>query len=754
MKRRPWTPLAFAALSLVLIASLFMMSQATQGSARFGQRYSVLLVINAVGLAGLVILIALQVRRLVRDLRLRRAGAQLTLRMLVLFAGLALTPVIIVYGFSLDFLRRGIDSWFDVRIADAMEDALKLSRNALDQRMQGLLKQTERLAGELADDPIRLSPIAIGELGGPADSEVTDPSLPADLDALRARAGADELVLLTRSGRIVASSSELDEMVPNIPSQSVLLHLRQGRSYIGLDPIRDSALMVRVVVGVAALDPGRDPGVLQALYPVSPHVNRLADNVQSAYEKYKELAYLREQLKLGFAMTLTLVLLMSALGAIWAAFYSAHRLTAPIRDLAEGTRAVAGGNYGQALHVAARDDLGFLVESFNEMTRRLALARDEARLSQAQVEAQRAYLEAVLARLSSGVLTLDAVGRVRTANPSAAKILGLEPHGLLDQGLEEIAGRHAHLTPLMETLLLRTRGTEDDWSAQLQVFGAGGRQVLICRGTRLSSGSSESREQVIVFDDVTALIQGQRDAAWSEVARRLAHEIKNPLTPIQLSAERIRQKYLAAQSGREAEVLDRLTHTIVQQVETMKQMVNTFSEYARTPPLQIRPCRLNDLIEETVELYRSLPAHPVIELKLDAALPVLSADAGRMRQVLNNLIKNAIEASEEPPPRLAVSTRRIEESDHGYLELRVSDRGRGIAEELRQQVFEPYVSHKARGTGLGLAIVKRIVEEHGGIVWLENNPEAGASAVIRLPLSECGYTEQSPNREPRHAQAL
>ncbi len=746
-RRSRWALAAGVALTLLLLASLILLSDVTHDAARFGELYGLLLGINAVGLLLFVVLIAVQIRRLYLDLRGRQPGARLRSRLLALFVALALLPALIVFVFSRDFLRWGIDSWFDLRIERAFDDALKLSRNTIDQRTRKLLRQTEELAAELTRGPPEGSPLDLRELHVPDSTIVADPNLPIGLDHLRARYGADELLLMSRRGSIVAQSSAGPEVVPEIPSTPILLQLRQGQPYIGLDPIRSGKLAVRVVVPVEEIGPGGDGGYLQALYPVARDVNTLAENVERAYGRYKALAYLRKQLKLAFAMTLTLVLVFTILAAILAALYCARRVTAPIRDLVEGTRSVAAGDYSHELPVASRDELGFLVQSFNDMTRRIARARDE-------VEAQRAYLEAVLGRLSSGVLTFDRKLCLRTANDAASKILGIDLGLLRGTLLALMAEQHPHLRPVAEAVRAATRAGMADWREQVQLFGAGGRQMLLCRGTPLASGSERDSGYVIVFDDITALIKGQRDAAWSEVARRLAHEIKNPLTPIQLSAERLRRKYLGTLPDAESEVMDRLTHTIVQQVETMKQMVNSFSEYARTPVMQAQECRINDLVTEVLDLYRSVDRAARIETDLDPGLPVLVADTGRLRQVLNNLFKNAIEATEPgQAPYLRITTRQSGDDGHHFIELRVADRGRGVPDGERDRLFEPYVTHKPKGTGLGLAIVKKIIEEHAGVVWIENNPEGGSSAVIRLPLTGHGYnvTEdiEPDDRQPR-----
>ncbi|MFO1434937.1 MAG: ATP-binding protein [Gammaproteobacteria bacterium] len=739
--------IAVVTLGVLMLGSLMMMSQAMHNSARFSHIFVLLLIINALGLLGFLFLIVSNLRQLRHDLKQERAGARLKRRLTLLFVLLGLLPVLTVYGFSLDFIRRGIDNWFDVRIASALEDSLNLSRASLDMRMRELLRQTVQMADSIAESDEGSDPLRFDSLQS-ADQFVVESNLDGmtiNLEELLHNSGAEELTLLSSKGNVIShSSASTGSVVPSMPSEAVLLQLRQKQNYIALEPIGDKDLAIRVVVNVRNPS-GGEGRVLQALYPVAERLQTLAGNVEAAVSKYNELAYLRQPLKLSFMMTLTLVLLFSIFAAVWAAFYTAQRLTEPLHALAEGTEAVAAGDYSKTLTVPGADDIGVLVQSFNTMTDRLAQSRDEAQHSRDQVELQRAYLETVLGRLSSGVLTVSSAGELRTANEAAAHVLGLTVETLATQSLDSLRDQHSHLEPLVEAVRSHLKFSNGEWQEQVSIFGPSGRKVLMCRGAPLDRGGNEQEGHVIVFDDVTALIQGQRDAAWSEVARRLAHEIKNPLTPIQLSAERLRHKYLRTLSPADADTLDRLTNTIIQQVETMKGMVNTFSEYARSPRIQQEPVNLTRIIETTIDLYRNNEQQVHIEADLDPAVPTLHADPNRLRQLLNNLISNAIEAQgERSESHVRVSTRLIDEQQGTSVELRVADRGNGIAPEMLSKIFEPYVTSKPKGTGLGLAIVKKIVEEHGGAVWMENLPEGGACATIRLPVTA---PEQAPKDE-------
>lgn len=694
----------------LLLVSLYLMGRATQNSEEFGRLYVSLLAINVSLLVLLMVLIGANMVKLWRQYRNRSTGVRLTLRLVVMFVVLAMVPVSMVYWFSLDFIKRGVDSWFDVHLEQALEDALELSRTVLDTRMRDLLGRTETMTAQLDHVPNEQAASALSRLSNGSD--------------------AGELTLLTVNGKIIASSStNSDRLLPSYPDEAVMLQLREGVTYVGLDQIPGVGLNIRVVAPVA----GPDGRVLQVLYPVSERLALLTDNVQSTYARYDRLRYLRDRLKFSFALTLSLVLLLSLLTAVWAAFYAARRLVAPIRTLAIGTRAVASGDYSRRLPLPSHDEFGVLVQSFNDMTSKIALAQQEARSSQQQVESQRAYLEAVLERLSSGVLTLDSRQVLRTANAAAGHILGVELSELIGQPLDVMAAGHSHLEQFVKALAASLESGEQEWREEITLFGAGGRQVLICGGASLPGIAETEDGYVVVFEDVTALIQAQRDAAWGEMARRLAHEIKNPLTPIRLSAERLRHRYLKNMSPAEADLLDRSTHTIIQQVEAMQEMVKAFSEYARTPKLERRPLNLNHLINEVLDLYRDhVPVQWV--LRLEADLPAVEADVGRFRQLLHNLLKNALEAlMDRNDGRITIITQRVEESGFPFVELRIDDNGPGFPPALLGHLFEPYVTTKPKGTGLGLAIVKKIVEEHGGMITAENT-EDGACVVIRLPL--------------------
>ena len=705
-------------LFIFMLSSLLMMSKSLQNSELFDRFYLGLLLFNALGLISLSILIILNLKRLIRQLKNRVIGSRMTIRIVILFSLLSVTPVLIVYYFSLDFLHRGIDSWFDLRIEQALDDSLELSRLALDVRMRELLNTTEKIAEELSD--------------------TNDAELPSHIDQIRDRINADELTLLTRKGAIVVSSSEdMKSLVPNTPEETILLQLIQNNSYIGIDLIENKGLVIRAVVNVPMIGIGSTEKIIQALFPMSERMNQLSANVQTSFIEYKELSYLREQLKFSFIIILTLVLLFSVFSAVWAAFYSARTLAAPIKDLAQGTRAIAKGNYNTKLPVPSNDELGFLVASFNDMTDKISQARDTAKNSQKESESQQIYLETILSRLSSGVIVFNKDGKIEKSNISAAQILQIEVTILNQKNIDDLINNFSKLKSFFECISNNINEKTNDWREQIILSKKTGNQILLINGTVLTSSDNSKIKHIVVFDEITALIQGQRDAAWSEVARRLAHEIKNPLTPIQLAAERLRSKYLSSLDTNNVETLDRMTNTIIQQVETMKDMVNDFSDYARPAEFKEEEIEIINLLQEGVDLFSNMNYGNKIEMDIKTNLPKIHGDEKKLRRVLNNILANAVDANSIGDHNLLkISAKTVNIEDNEIIEIRVIDSGPGIDPLVENNLLEPYITTKEKGTGLGLAIVKKIIDEHSGTFWLENNKEEdGACAVIRLPVN-------------------
>jgi nitrogen fixation/metabolism regulation signal transduction histidine kinase len=739
--RRPWGTYALGLLWAVIgTSALLLLAKSVQNSSEFGRLQPWILLLNLVGVIGLTVLIARKIWQLVSDYRANVPGSRLTARTVSTFGALVIAPLLIVYVFSLDFLNRGIDSWFRIEIKQGLNDALLLSRSAIDVRMREYGRRTEGFAAALVNAPRDQQLLRLN-----AELRATD---------------ASEIVLFDSDQHVLAFSSDTsNEVAPAPPPSDVLRQISQHRPYVGLDPQAGGQYLIRVAVPLSETRDSSDRRYVYAVYEVSQQLAKLSEAVQQTYSQYGDLALAREPLKDSFRLTLTLVLLLAMLAAIYGAIYSAQRLIRPVQDLIAGTRAVGKGDFATRLPLPSRDELGYLVHSFNDMTKRLRRAREEAWRSQEAVERERGRLAVILARLSTGVLAVDRELMVRIANEAAGQIMGLDLTQATGSSLSALASGKERFSQFVAALVVRFAAGREEWREQIDLDSGSDHRVLMCACTPIGVEGAE-RGYVIVFDDITALLQAQRDAAWGEVARRLAHEIKNPLTPIQLSAERMRRKFFANMNKEDADLLARSTDTIVQQVETMKQMVNAFSEYARAPDMKVTGFSLNELVTEVVELYRLPDSRVQIRLDLDPQLGVIEADRGRVRQILNNLLVNALEALEGYDLRgktadgraiVDISTRLQQagsaEWAHGVVT--VCDNGPGFPRELLGRVFDPYVTSKPRGTGLGLAIVKKIVEEHGGRIDAENRPEGGASVRVTLPLRDStraanSYRERRP----------
>ncbi len=729
IKRASYAILAATGVVLVLVA-LFLLSRTAQNSEDFDRLHDVILLINVLGVVVLFVFLVGNLARLLREYRTHVPGAKLKARMVGMFVGLAVLPLLVVFYFSMQFINRGIDTWFNVEVEEGLENALALSRAALELQMRQHLYATEQISQRLGD--------------------VSERQLIFELSMLRRESGASEITIYGANNRIIATSSDSSAGgLPRPLAEEVLLQMQQDRPYVSLDP-DDFEIRTAVLFKTA----GRtDPiGVLQAHFPVTERLARMANSVERSYAEYQALVFLRAPLKSTFSMTLTVVLMLSLLAAIYGAFILSRRLVAPIQDLVAGTRAVAEGDFDTRLPTPSKDEIGFLISSFNDMTQRLATARREASLSQALVEAERANLEVILARLSTGVLALENDLTIRTANQASGAILGVDLEHRAGEALADVARSSPLLEQFVDVAHVHLGAGETEWREQIVLRGEVGRRVLTCACTTLPGDESHAPGYVIVFDDITALLQAQRDAAWGEVARRLAHEIKNPLTPIQLSAERMRRKYLDSMSDDEAQILDRSTHTIVQQVEAMKEMVNAFSDYARAPDIELGTFDMDKLVHEVVDLYRAQESGIDIVLASDATMPRIEADIGRVRQILHNLIRNATEALENTRGgRIDVNVSLAEIEGANVVQIRVEDNGPGFKEGSVSQVFDPYVTTKTKGTGLGLAIVKKLVEEHAGSIRAYNNAEGGAVISIRLPLNEAAREAIIAN-SPRRAE--
>jgi len=681
-----------AALAGVL---LFLLATASGNTTQFAQHYPLLLGLNA-ALAGLLaVLVAWQIRGLWRKYRERAFGSRLTVRLLVLLAVMAVVPGALVYTVSVQFLSKSIESWFDVKVDAALEGGINLGQSAIDQMLGDLQTKARAIAAELADRPASQQ---VGVLG-----------------RLRDQAGVQEAVVVNAGGRVLASSSEdVTRLVPELPSQQALRQARATRAYTAVDAAAGKPLALRVVVPVATLALADEARYLQLRQTVPEQFGRSAEAVEAAYRDYRELALSRQGLKRLYIVTLTLALSMALLVAIALAVVLANRLSEPLANLAQATQAVARGDFSRQAPVTSRDELGVLTESFNSMTRQLGEARGVVEANRMALESAKARLENILANLSAGVLVFDRDLALSISNHGAQAIVGADL-GAFAAEMREQFRAHGALP----------------WQQEVDLKGTG--KALLVRGTALAQDPEGG--YVLVFDDITQLIQAQRATAWAEVARRLAHEIKNPLTPIQLSAERLEMKLAGKLGAEDADTLARGTRTIVNQVAALKSMVDDFRDYARLPAPVFTGLDLNALVQEVLALYETSKAP--IARKLTPGLAQVRADSAQIRQVLHNLVQNAQDALEHrknpgEQPMIEVCT----EAAGDRVRLSVTDNGGGFPEELMARIFEPYVTTKPRGTGLGLAIVKKIIDEHHGELAIENRVAKGASVTILLPMAK------------------
>ncbi len=706
-----------AAIAAFLVA-LLLVSDLDQGVGEEGWRFMWVVVATGMALLVLAVTIAFRIVSLVRKVHSEEAGARLAARWVRNFLALSLPPALIVYGFSAYFLTRTVDSWFDVRVESALADSLELGRQFLDTRTLEVRNQLRRLGLEiegLDDDPDLLRRALLSRISA---------------------SGPTELSVLELNGRIMATANfnALADLADR-PGDYALLQAQQGGEYAAAEPAPDGGLRIRVLQRIPSVIPAQPDLLLQAIYPLPQNITTLTSSIEQEYYRYQNVSYLRNSLKQSFLLILSLVLLMTIFLAILAALNASRRMVSPISRLARATRQVAGGDLGQAVEIETRDELGFLAQSFNEMTEALHQASQEAESGRARLQAQGEYLETVLGSLSAGVLTLSPDGEVVRLNRAAEQIMGLPGGYALGRPLSDLAAVTPYLQAFVQLILDQRNRARSGWQREVRLHRAGAPLVLLARGSRLSGIEGEDAGQVIVFDDVTVLNQAQRDAAWAEVARRLAHEVKNPLTPIRLAAERLQMKLSGGLEPAAQAMLERSTETIVSQVEALRTLVDAFGEYANEPELNLAELQLDELIRDVVTLYRQGNPRLRFELDLCPGPEGLQADSGRIRQLLHNLIRNSSEAM--PPGQatiISISTKCSGSNGRERVDLQVRDQGPGFPDALLQKPFEPYVTSKPNGSGLGLAICRKIVQEHDGQIVIGNRPEGGAFARIALPI--------------------
>ncbi len=693
---------------LLGVAILYLLSSASGNTALFSHYYSSLLILTGVLALGLCALIGYQLWQLRSKLKGQVFGAKLMMRLTIFFSLIAILPGLLVYAISVQFLGKSIESWFDIRVEKALEGGLNLGRNSLEAGLKELGKKSQLMSLILAEQ---------------APENYTD-----SLENLIDKGEAQEAAIFNQDGKLLAATSR-DNKTPPLPDPQMLKDSIKQGIYSLVDAFPDNHLTLRVLVPIKAKRTQNTQHILQFIQPVPQQFSTDAETVQTVYRDYQELTLSRLGLKRLYGITLTLSLLIVLLSAVSAAFYLSGRLSSPLAALAEGTRAVAQGNFSGNYPVQSRDELGALTGLFNQMTAQLADAKKLSGLQQSQLENAKGYLESILTNLSSGVIVVDDHFRLQMVNASAEQILGISLRSRNGISLSDISSEHVLLRSFAESIkMAAAESVGNEWKKQIERLSKNGEQILLLRGTRLITAVESG--YVIVFDDITHLLQAERQAAWGEVARRLAHEIKNPLTPIQLSAERLQHKLNEKLNEQDAKLLHRATQTIVSQVAAMKNMVSDFADYARSPAAKLTLLDMHQLLNEVMGLYEANSSP--IKLQLNASQTWLNGDATRLRQIVHNLLHNAHDALQQADnPQIIVSTT----STSSEFQLTVKDNGSGIQEQVLSRIFEPYMTTKSKGTGLGLPIVKKIVEEHGGKISIENLQTGGTQVIVSLPLA-------------------
>jgi nitrogen fixation/metabolism regulation signal transduction histidine kinase len=711
-------------LGLVL---LVLLTQATGNRALYDRNYDRLYTVNIV-VAGLLLLgILWGASRLIIRLRQGQFGSRLLVKLAAIFALVGLVPGVLIYVVSYQFVSRSIESWFDVKVEGALVAGLNLGRVTLDTLTGDLAKQSRVAAQQLVD--------------------VQEASAAIALDRVRTQMDASEAVLWALDGRLIASAgSSRFAIRPERPTSAQLKQVRSKLSLEiveGLDEntaISNGRIKVLTLVPQNSFNLKDDPWILQISQDLPATLVANALDVQSANREYQERALAREGLRKMYIGTLTLSLIMAVLAAVLIAMLLGNQLARPLLLLALGMRQVAAGDLSPKYTMQGKDELGGLTRSFAQMTQQLSDARNAVELSLNQLDAARGNLQTILDNLTAGVIVLNAAGVIQSSNPGATRILKVPLAAHEKASFISLPNLQNFAVGVQEQFELlsadKDRHELDHWQKSFEIHATGqGLEAtsvtLVARGAILPDGM-----RLLVFDDISEIVSAQRSQAWGEVARRLAHEIKNPLTPIQLSAERLERKLDGKLEEAEQSVLSKSVKTIVDQVAAMKRLVNEFRDYARLPSAELNPLDLNGLVQDVMVLYAQEPSETAtraqVTTDLDPTLPMIEGDAQQLRQVVHNLIQNAQDAS-EAHAKVTLTTRWSPARKR--VKLTVTDEGPGFAANILQRAFEPYVTTKAKGTGLGLAVVKKIADEHGARLDIANLLEDGVVKGAQVSLS-------------------
>ena len=706
---------------------LVLLTQATSNRALYDRNYDRLYMVNTIVAALLLLGLVWGLTRLIIRLRQGQFGSRLLVKLAAIFALVGLVPGVLIYVVSYQFVSRSIESWFDVKVEGALVAGLNLGRATLDTLSGDLAKQSRVAAQQLVD--------------------VQEASAAINLDRVRTQMDANEAVLWSLDGRLIASASQSRFAIQ--PERPTAAQFKQVRSKLSVEIVEGldetvgaptGRIKVLTLVPQNSLSLRDDPWVLQISQELPATLVANALDVQLANREYQERALARDGLRKMYIGTLTLSLIMAVLAAVLLAVLLGNQLARPLLLLAHGMRQVAAGDLSPKYTLQANDELGGLTRSFAEMTQQLSDARSAVERSLTQLGAARENLQTILDNLTAGVIVLNASGAIQSSNPGATRILKVPLAAHTKASFLSLPNLQHFASGVQEQFELlsadKDRHELDHWQKSFEIHASGqGLEAtsvtLVARGAILPDGM-----RLLVFDDISEIVSAQRSQAWGEVARRLAHEIKNPLTPIQLSAERLERKLDGKLEEADQTVLSKSVKTIVEQVAAMKRLVNEFRDYARLPSAELKPLDLNQLILDVMGLYASEPSERVTRAQvftdLDPTLPLIEGDAQQLRQVVHNLLQNAQDAS-DPQTHVMLVTRWSPARKR--VKLTVLDEGTGFAPNILQRAFEPYVTTKTKGTGLGLAVVKKIADEHGARLDIANRVEEGVVKGAQVSLS-------------------
>ncbi len=733
--QKRWLVVISAAVILGLgLVLLFLLTQASDNRQLYERNYRQLFVLNVVVATLLMLVIAWLSLRLMLRLRQGKFGSRLLLKIAATFALVGLLPGLLIYSVSYQFVSRSIESWFDVKVEGALDAGLSLGRSTLDNLANDLGQKTRAATSQIMDLP--------------------DASVGLALERLRDQLSADDVIVWNTAGQALASAGTSRFTInPDRPAASSLKQVKAQGWVTSIDGLEEaqvkgnSEAKIRALALIPASGLGLmvEPRILQVTKAIPPTLVGNALAVEAAYREYQELALGRDGLRSMYIGTLTLSLFLAVFGAVLLAVLLGNQLAKPLLLLAQGVRDVAAGDLSPKPALQGRDELGGLTRSFAQMTQQLSDARAAVDLSMGQVSHARANLQTILDNLTAGVIVLDERGAIQSSNPGATRILRVPLaawEGRVLGDMEGMAKFAEHVQNEFEGFLgERSQHGLDHWQQSFELHATlmspavemvdDTRQhiTILARGAVLPNHA-----RLLVFDDISEIVSAQRAQAWGEVARRLAHEIKNPLTPIQLSAERLAMKLSGKLAEPEQLMLNKSVKTIVDQVDAMKRLVNEFRDYARLPVAELHPLDLNALVQDVLQLYGNENALVPVAVELDGDCPAIQGDAQQLRQVVHNLLQNAQDATEGMAvPEVSISTQWVATS--GRVRLVVRDNGPGFPSKILKRAFEPYVSTKTRGTGLGLAVVKKIADEHGARIDLKNRELSGVVSGAQVSLS-------------------